>query len=196
VFVYIGTNQWRRGYDVLLRLALDEDGCFAHCGRYEPEGGPQDPDVEAMRVALADEGRLLETSGPYLDPATADVFLRAARCVVLPYRRHDGSSGVMLQALAAGRPVLVPDRGLMGYRVRAFGLGATYCDGDADDLRRRFRELHARGPEPFAAPLDGFMRYFARPQLVAALANALTGEGEGALLPQSPVGTVATVGRG
>jgi hypothetical protein len=195
VFVYIGTNQWRRGYDTLLRLAMDEGGCVAHCGRYEPEEGPQDADVESMRAMLAAEGRLLETDGPYLDPATADVFLRAARCVVLPYRGHDGSSGVMLQALAAGRPVLVPDRGLMGHRVRTFGLGVTYRDGDEGGLRRRFRELQARGPEPYAAPLAGFMRYFARPQLVAALANALSDEGEGARLPQPPAGAVMTAGR-
>ena len=31
----------------------------------------------------------------------------------------------MLQALAAGRPVLVPDRGLMACRVRTFGFGTT-----------------------------------------------------------------------
>ncbi|HTX70913.1 MAG TPA: glycosyltransferase [Thermoleophilia bacterium] len=195
VFVYVGTNQHRRGYDTLLRLALEEDGCVAHCGRFELDGEPSDGDVEAMRATLTREGRLLETAGPYLDPATADVFLRAARCVVLPYRGHDGSSGVMLQALAAGRPVLVPDRGLMSCRVRGFGLGAAYADGDEGDLRRRFRELQHRGPEPFAAGLSTFMSYFERPQLVAALTSALTGEGEGARLPRPPAGAVAPPGR-
>ncbi|HEY5169427.1 MAG TPA: glycosyltransferase, partial [Thermoleophilia bacterium] len=160
-------------------------------GRFELEGEPYDPDVRAMRATLSAAGRLLETGGPYLDAATADVFLRAARCVVLPYRGHDGSSGVMLQALAAGRPVLVPDRGLMAYRVRGFGLGATYSDGDEADLRRRFRELEERGPESFAGDLDRYMDYFARPQLVAALASAVTGEGDGARLPRPTAETVA-----
>jgi glycosyltransferase involved in cell wall biosynthesis len=191
MFVYVGTNQHRRGYDTLLRLALREGGCVAHCGRFELEGEPYDPDVRAMRATLSAAGRLLETGGPYLDAATADVFLRAARCVVLPYRSHDGSSGVMLQALAAGRPVLVPDRGLMAYRVRGFGLGATYSDGDEADLRRRFRELEERGPESFAGALDRYMDYFARPQLVAALASAVTGEGDGARLPRPTAETVA-----
>jgi glycosyltransferase involved in cell wall biosynthesis len=188
LFAYIGTNQHRRGYDTLLRLALKEGGCVAHCGRFELDGEKSDPEVRSMRVALHEEGRLLETGGPYLEAATADAFLRAARCIVLPYRGHDGSSGVMLQALAAGRPVLVPDRGLMSYRVRSFGLGATYVDGDEGDLRRRFRELELRGPEPFADDLARYLDYFARPQLVAALTSAVSGEGDGARLPRPPAG--------
>ena len=191
LFVYIGTNQHRRGYDSVLRLALKEGGCVAHCGRFELDGEPSDPDVRTMRATLSEGGRLLETRGPYLDAATADVFLRAARCVVLPYRGHEGSSGVMLQALAAGRPVLVPDRGLMAYRVRTFGLGATFTDGDEADLRRRFRELEEHGSEPFAGALARYMDYFARPQLVAALESAVTGEGDGARLPRPPAGMVA-----
>ena len=191
LFVYIGTNQHRRGYDTVLRLALKEGGCVAHCGRFELDGEPSDPDVRTMRATLSGGGRLLETGGPYLDAATADVFLRAARCVVLPYRGHEGSSGVMLQALAAGRPVIVPDRGLMAYRVRTFGLGATYTDGDEADLQRRFRELEERGPEPFVGTLARYMDYFARPQLVAALESAVTGEGDGARLPRPTVAAFA-----
>ena len=76
-----------------------------------------------MRAALRSAGRLFETGGPYDDASTADVFLRAARCVVLPYRDHDGSSGVMLQALAAGRPVLVPDEGSWATVSAASGSG-------------------------------------------------------------------------
>jgi hypothetical protein len=56
--------------------------------------------------------------------------------------------------------------------------------------------VHDRGPEAFAAGLAGFMGYFDLPQLVAALAAALTGEGEGALLPRPPAGIAAAAGRG
>ncbi len=183
VLAYIGTNQHRRGYDVLLRLALEEDACVLHCGRLTLDGESSDGDVRELRAALAARGALLETGGPYQWSATADLFLRAARCVVLPYRHHDGSSGVMLQALAAGRPVLVPGRGLMAYRARSFGVGETYCDGDWGDLRRRFGDLDRRGHETYADAIDSYMTCFTTERLTAAVAAAVTGSGEGAPLP-------------
>jgi len=184
VLVYVGTNQHRRGYDTLLRLALEVDGCVVHCGRFVLDGEPSDAEVTALRAELEARGALFETGGPYVRPETAAVFLRAARCVVLPYRQHDGSSGVMLQALAAGRPVLVPDRGLMAYRARTFGLGVTFRDGDAADLRRRFAELQTRGPVEYAARLDAYMGFFSRTQVSAAVRAAVAGAGPGARLPQ------------
>lgn len=184
VIAYIGTNQERRGYDTLLRLALEEDGCFIHCGRLGEHDGPDEASVRALRTALRERGALFETGGAYLHPETADLFLRAARCIVLPYRRHDGSSGVMLQALAAGRPVVVPDRGLMAYRARTFGLGTTYRAGDDVDLRRVFRASLSRRPEAYAARLGAFMASFSLRQLAAAVQAALDGRGPGATLPQ------------
>lgn len=96
----------------------------------------------------------------------------------------------MLQALAAARPVLVPDRGLMAYRVRTFGLGRTYRDGDAGDLQRQFRTLLAHGPEPYRRRLDAFLAFFTRTQVAAAVGAAVSGSGAGAQLPQLalPVG--------
>ncbi len=116
LLVYMGTSQERRGYDTLLRLAVDEDCAVAHCGRFALDGEAADAEVLRLRAELEGRGAFLATDGAYSSPETAAAFLRAARCVVLPYRGHDGSSGVMLQALDAGRPVLVPDRGLMAYR--------------------------------------------------------------------------------
>lgn len=188
VVVYVGAEQQRRGYDTLLRVALEEHGRFLHCGEL---GDPQAPgcgEVNALREALAARGALLETSAPYLRPETAGLFLRAARCVVLPYRGHDGSSGMMLQAFAAGRPVLVPDRGLMAWRVRSFGLGDTYRDGDYADLVRRFRALDAVGPQAYECALASYIRWFSRDQLRAAVEAAIDGGRRGAKLPQGALG--------
>ncbi len=183
VLAYVGTNQHRRGYDILLRLALEEDACVLHCGRLALDGESSDGDVRRLRAALAARGTLLETGGHYQSSATADLFLRAARCVVLPYRHHDGSSGVMLQALAAGRPVLVPGRGLMAYRAHSFGVGMTFRDGDWGDLRRRFRDLERRGHETYTDAIDSYMACFTTERLTAAVTTAVTGSGEGAPLP-------------
>lgn len=191
VIAYVGTNRERRGYDTLLRLALSEDACFIHCGRLIEPDGADAAAVPELRAALAQRGALLETAAPYTRPETAELFLRAAPCVVLPYRQHLGSSGVMLQALAAGRPVLVPDCGLMAYRARSFGVGATYCADDAADLRREFRAAQARRAEACAARLGAFMASFSATQLEAAVAAAVTGRGPGATLPQARLGQAA-----
>jgi len=183
VVVYVGANQHRRGYDRLLRLALDENGLFLHCGRFDLDGEPSDGKVLTLRAALERRGTLFETRGPYLSAHTATAFLEAARCVVLPYRQHDGSSGVMLQALAARRPVLVPDRGLMAYRARTFAVGTTYRSGDAGDLRRRFRALLAEGPEPYMGRLASYTGCFSPAQVAAAVMAAVSGRGAGAQLP-------------
>jgi glycosyltransferase involved in cell wall biosynthesis len=184
VVVYVGANQRRRGYADLLRLARDEGGSFLHCGERDERDESSDEETRELRRALAERGALLETGDAYLSPETADVFIRAARCVALPYRGHDGSSGIMLQALAAGRPVLVPDRGLMAYRVRTFGLGLTYRPGDETGLRRGFRDLQAREPGEWAPALRAFCAFFSPEQVAAAVAAAVTGRGAGARLPQ------------
>lgn len=46
-------------------------------------------------------------------------------CVVAPYQRFVGSSGVILWAAAFGKPVLTQDWGLIGREVSEFGLGLT-----------------------------------------------------------------------
>ena len=171
-FVYIGTNQVRRGYDTLLRLAVAEDGCFVHCGRRAEEEGYR-YDIELLRRQLQARDALFETGAYYEADATADLFLRRGEVVVLPHRGHLGSSGVMLQAVAAGRPVLVPDRGLMAERVRAFGLGRTYRAEDWNDLRRQYRALRSEGRQHIAANTYAFMSFFSREQTENALRFAM-----------------------
>ena len=51
------------------------------------------------------------------------------------------SSSTVIQALELGKPVLVPDRGLLGHRVRTNHLGAVYRYEDLDDLRRHAQSL-------------------------------------------------------
>jgi glycosyltransferase involved in cell wall biosynthesis len=182
VFVYYGTAYVRRGYDTLLRLALRRRGCFIHCGGCDDEGA-RSGDVRAIRAELERRGDLFETDGFVADFATAELFFGAAPAIVLPYRRHLGSSGVMLQALRAGRPVLVPDEGLMGRRVRQHGLGAVYDPRDEGGLDRAVTLLWARSPEQFAAPIGGFLRYFSPDRVERAILDAVEGRQGGCPLP-------------
>jgi glycosyltransferase involved in cell wall biosynthesis len=51
--------------------------------------------------------------------------LATGQCAVLAYRRHLGMSRVLLEAAAAGTPVVADQWGLLGYLVRRHGLGVT-----------------------------------------------------------------------
>ncbi len=188
VVVYVGTPQPRRGYELLLRLACEVDGCFVHCGESPDSSGYHASDLP-LRVALASRSAILESGGFYQAFETARATLSAARCVVLPYdRRHIGSSGVMLQALMAGRPLLVPDQGLMGWRVRTFGLGLTFTPGDWQDMRHKFTILQNTPADVFADAIDSFLAYFSKDQFYAAMDLAL---GLPAVAPRIPSADVS-----
>ena len=73
----------------------------------------------------------------------------------------------------AGRPVLVPDQGLMAWRDRNFGIGLTFASGDWRDLRCKFSVLQNTPPGVFADAISQFTEYFVRAQRAAALDLAL-----------------------
>lgn len=171
VFVYCGNPQQRHGYDWLLKLAVEERGCFVHCGRRDAPT-QFDFDPHELRHELSRRDALFETNEFIADFDTIDLFLRAGSCLVLPYQHHYGSSGIMLQALHVGRPVLVPDNGLMGCRVRTHGLGLTYRHGDWEDMRQKSRILAASPAETYDTAIKEFMRYFSQEHVEAALSLA------------------------
>jgi glycosyltransferase involved in cell wall biosynthesis len=185
VVVYVGMPQERRNYARLLDLASDVDGCFIHCGAlHDPTGYPLE-ETPAHRE-LAGRSALLEFGRFYQSFETARVTLEAARSVVLPYdAKHLTSSGVMLQALLAGRPVLVPDRGLLAERVRRFRLGWTYRPDDWSDMRDRFLALEAAPPEGIERNIRIFLDYFNAAQFEAAMDVAMGLPSAGPRLPGS-----------
>lgn len=173
VVVYTGAADARRGYQALLQFASDIGGCFIHCGRPWDSDKVEWNEEHGAKARLVSRCAILESGRPYESFETARVTLRAARCVVLPYPRHLGSSGAMLQSLMAGRPVLVPDQGLMAWRVRNFGLGLTYAPGNWRDMRYKFSLLQTTPSEVFAEPIRRFLAYFGRVQFEAAMDYAL-----------------------
>jgi glycosyltransferase involved in cell wall biosynthesis len=184
LLVYYGTAYARRGYDTLLRLAALRDACFVHCGRRNDDDS-YEFDVAGLRNELRLRGDLFETERFVSDFGAANALFSTANSVVLPYRRHLGSSGVMLQALAARRPVLVPDEGLMAARVRDHGLGAVYRAGDWDDLNRQHAALWARSPAFYAEAIGRFLRYFSHEQVERAIVAAVEGSADTCELPGS-----------
>jgi glycosyltransferase involved in cell wall biosynthesis len=188
MFLYFGTAYRRRGYDTLLRLALDEDGSFVHCGLNNGDLAG-DPNVETMRATLRSRGSYLETGAYIEDQSTVELFFREADKVILPYDNFLGSSGVMLQALDCGRPVLVARQGLMSFRVGKHGLGATSVAGDYRALRETFRGLRAIPASQFQDDISRFMRSYRKDRVRAALEYAVAGKGIPPPLPGEGVET-------
>ena len=169
---YFGTAQGRRGYATLLKLARDEDACFVHCGqrnRHEE----QRTEVMSIRDALEREGRLLETDRFEDDPVVIDHFFGCADRMVLPYTGFWGSSGVMLQALEHGQPVLVAHQGLMGWRVSRHSLGMTLAGDDYEELKSQFRVFRSLPASDFQEPIRLFMDPFRPESIEKVVSEAL-----------------------
>ena len=72
--------------------------------------------------------------------------------VLVPYQRFVGSSGVLLWAAAAGKPVLAPDYGLLGRLVREHRLGLTTDTIDPNRLAEALTAAVRHSPGAFFDP--------------------------------------------
>jgi hypothetical protein len=110
-----------------------------------------------------------------ISDAEVATSLASARCVVLPYLDHYGSSGVLAEAAALGTPVVSTSEGLLGHTVREYGLGLAVDPTDAAALRTAVLELsQAGGGERFA---PGMRRYIEAHSPEAFAKAARTGVG-------------------
>lgn len=84
--------------------------------------------------------------------------LAAACCAVLPYARHPGHSRTLVEAAAAGTPVVAHDRGLLGHTVRRHGLGVIVDCFDVRALRAAITSLteDETAPDRYAEALSAF----------------------------------------
>jgi hypothetical protein len=160
--LYFGDAAFYKGYDLFLQfIASTPTTCAIHAGRmYEAQQHAQFPcDVEALRVQLKREGRLFETNAYVHTQRLKELFFGVIR-LYLTTHRLALSSATAVQATELGLPVLVPDRGLIGWRVRHNGLGATYRYGDLDDLRIKAQALWQSDLTRFSEPLAAFWSRF------------------------------------
>lgn len=162
VLLYFGTGAWYKGYDRFLQLAYADSATFAlHAGapdRREP-GKTYDCDTEAVRQDLLRQGRLFETNAFVESQDLVDLlFSRIGRFVST--HRLTLSSGTALQAMEAGRPLLTPDTGLIGWRTKTFGLGSVYAYGDPASLRDRWIESRSNDTPADSASMTAFMQRF------------------------------------
>ncbi|MEM9654240.1 MAG: glycosyltransferase [Actinomycetota bacterium] len=90
--------------------------------------GPDRPEIEAAISAAVADGVATAELGRF-STGTLQERLADATAVALPYRNHHGSSGALVNCVAARVPVVVPPRGLMADEVRQYALGEV-CESD------------------------------------------------------------------
>lgn len=163
IFLYFGSAQPRRGYDLLLKMAVDYNGCFVHCG-LNNEKENYAFKVDELKAILSKEGRILETNQYITDPNCIEHFFKSVTHLVLPYRNFMGSSGVMLQALGYHIPVLVPDKGIIGYRVKHHNLGMVF-GSESDTLYTQFDKFIQIPKESYYDTIEKYMNFQSESQL-------------------------------
>jgi glycosyltransferase involved in cell wall biosynthesis len=129
------------------------------------------PSLEAHVAEMRRSGATVDVRS-YRHSETEGLRLLAqANCALLPYPRHDGMSRVLLEACTVGTPVVVHDRGLLGYLVRRHSLGRTVDCRDARELRRAILELAETGAgATYRASLAQFASCFSAERFRRAVA--------------------------
>jgi hypothetical protein len=176
LFLYFGTAQFRRGYDVLLKLAHENDGCFIHCG-LKNKNEHYEYDTEELRSSLGKSGRLFETDQYIEDKICIENFFKSVSHLILPYRNFYGSSGVMLQALSSGIPILAPENGIIGFRINKYHLGLTFKGNEFSALNDTFRQFKGINPMLYENEIKKYMNFQSAEQLKKVLVNSFKDTG-------------------
>ena len=162
--LYFGDAAFYKGYDLFLEFVSRTPNTAAiHAGRVEAydsrERSRFQYPVEAIRQKLKSEGRLYETASYVHTQRLKQLYFEAVRLYITTHRLAL-SSATVIQASEFKRPVLVPDRGLLGHRVRANHLGDVYEYGNLDDLATKAEALWRSDLSRFTPSLDRFWDLF------------------------------------
>lgn len=143
--------------------------------------GPIDPAYQArFAQAMARHGgKCLRHHEAFVPERQLPHVFAAADVVLMPYSpRFHASSGVLARAAASGVPVVATDAGLVGHRVRTWGLGELFAAESATELVAAIERVHrakAASPKPYPG-LEAFAQACHLGSFESALRAALEGE--------------------
>jgi hypothetical protein len=158
--LYFGDAAYYKGYDLFLEfVAASPSTCAIHAGRSYNVQQRSDIRCETLRAQLINENRLYETRAYVHTQRLKQLFFGSVRLYITTHRLTLSSSTV-IQALELGKPVLVPDRGLLGYRVDKNNLGGTYNYEDLSDLGKKAEKLWSSDLSRFSAVAKSFWQRF------------------------------------
>jgi glycosyltransferase involved in cell wall biosynthesis len=125
------------------------------------------PLVAAVQTHLSGGLQWLDETVPEAD---VPEYFALADIVMVPYQRHVGSSGVLLRAAHAGKPVIASDYGLVGEWTRRNQLGTAVDCSLPAELSRAITLANERGVPGFAAPVaTAFAAGFAKGEFTRLL---------------------------
>jgi len=162
LILYFGDAAYYKGYDLFLEyVARNPDMAAVHAGQLydQVQLGYFQYDVARRRSQLAGERRLFETCCYIASDVLKELLFSSIRFFVSTHRLALSSS-TMLQAVEQGKPLIVPDRGLLQHRVKVNRLGETYRYEDLDDLDRAVRRMQSQDLRQFGPDIERFWSQF------------------------------------
>ncbi|HLA64879.1 MAG TPA: glycosyltransferase, partial [Rhodothermales bacterium] len=172
--VLFGSLEERKGVLTLLEALLQLPNADARKLSVIIAGRSYDdvrPRLEALAARVhASTSVQLVVREEFIPDGDVQGLIEAADIVLAPYQRHVGSSGIVMRAGAAGKPLLAQDYGLVGHQVRSAGLGWVADTTDPAALARVLAAA-ATGPPPGFDPARA--RAFVAPYSEDAYVDAL-----------------------
>jgi hypothetical protein len=175
--LYFGDAAYYKGYDLFLEfVAANPSTCAIHAGRsYDAQQRSIFRcDVEALRAQLKSDKRLYETNA-YVHAHRLKEFLFGSIRLYITTHRLVLSSSTVIQAFELGKPVLVPDRGLLGYRVRKHNLGDVYSYENLSDLKQKADKMWHSDLSRFSTLTKSFWQRFSDEAIQKFFAQRLLG---------------------
>lgn len=149
-FLLVGRQSRRKGLEDIALILRDHPAAMAGGAKFVLSGSLE-KEAEVWRPLLEASSAILTHVDRYVSDTEIGARYRASDFVLLPYTpAFTGSSGVLISAARAGKPVITTDHGLIGERVRNSGIGWTYPSGDIEALAR----LLANVPRPGSAEYE------------------------------------------
>jgi glycosyltransferase involved in cell wall biosynthesis len=137
IFLHIGSSEKRKGLaDTLAAFerlsadpALNHRILLVRVG----ENNRLDPSARSLLDSLTSRGWVKCVDG-FVPEADFIEYFAAADWILLPYRNFRHSSGILSNALAANRPVIAADYGMIAKAVRDANCGILFRHGSRGDL--------------------------------------------------------------
>ena len=132
----------------LLPASIARRVAVLFAGKIDPDLRPRIEQRQRGVAALCPE-LWLHIENRRLDRAELAALVSQTDVVLAPYQRFVGSSGVLLWAARAGRPVLAQEFGLVGELTRRHRLGVAVDASDPAAIAREIVRMIEAGPSTF-----------------------------------------------
>ena len=176
VVLSLGELEPRKGFDLLLQLvATNPDTVCLRIGRTKPRYRSTWAAVHAKEQLIL-ENRLLELDLYVRDERLIQQAYSGISFMILPYRKFYRTSGIFVESLWHGKPVLAADNGVMARRIRTHSVGQTFEDDSFESLQATFPEFVGRLAE-FRPHIDKYRRLLGWETLEAKLSLLVTPHG-------------------